>query len=266
MNKKLITILLVLLTALSLAACGTQPQTTPTPAATEVPLIYIPTAEPAPERTPAPAPATATPSLPPQLLTPAQAPSPTPTPASAPSVTKSPTNENRKAGEQAIFVASANGWSKLSWRALSPNGLEISLKDFQQNFPGARIEGADDTRLVVGNLSTEMDGWGFTCVFDNNGVTSRSETATLRVAPGPETPGASQQPGDETETTGTEAPARRQVVCPICGTLYDGGFCPECGYNPADGDPYSGSYDEGAGSGGTYSYGDYSGGGDPYAG
>lgn len=267
MTKKLICILLAALTVLSLAACQAAPQATPTPApATPAPTesappaVAAPTPEPAPEHTATPAPVTPAPQLPTPLTT--SVPAPTEKPSTAPSITKSPTSENRKAGEQAVFIANANGWSKLSWRAMSPNGLEISLRDFQQNFPTCTIDGADDTRLAIGNLSLEMDGWGFTCVFDNNGVTARSETAYLHVAPGAGTqnPAETADPEQTDETAPDEPAPRLQYICPICGAYYDGSFCNNCGYSPYDHDPYSGTYDGGmAGdpTGGYYPYDGY---------
>ena len=80
-------------------------------------------------------------------------------------VTKSPTDEVRFVGDNAIFTATATGYSKFSWNFQSPDGKTYTVQDFRNMFPYARVEGDDTATLTVKNVSTAMNGWAVYCAF-----------------------------------------------------------------------------------------------------
>ena len=96
------------------------------------------------------------------------------------SVTKNPTNENRKQGDTALFVANANAYDSLDWTFVSPNGGEYSVQSFQSYF-GSAVTGNYSTTLAVSNVKADMNGWGAYCTFYYNGQTARTSTAYLYV-------------------------------------------------------------------------------------
>ena len=142
------------------AALAGQPSATPAPAATA-----------APAATPAPVPTSA----------------PVPTPAPAPvvylTVTKNPTNENRKEGDTAYFVSCANAYESLTWTFVSPNGGEYSVQNFAYMYADAPVNGQNSTTLSIGNVAPDMSGWGAYCTFYYKGQTARTTTAYLSVSP-----------------------------------------------------------------------------------
>ncbi len=106
------------------------------------------------------------------------------------SVTKNPTNENRKEGETAWFVACANAYDSLTWTMVSPNGGEYSIDNFSYMFPKAQISGRYSTTLTIENLVQDMNNWGAYCTFCYKGQAARTTTAFIYVKqkPVPATP------------------------------------------------------------------------------
>ena len=116
-------------------------------------------------------------------------------------ITKNPTNENRKAGDKAPFVACANAFDSLSWTFISPNGGEYTPANFAKNFPKATVTGQYSTTISVENVSEDMNGWGVYCTFYYKGQTGRTSAAYLYVKQKDVTP-PSPAP-DPTKETGT---------------------------------------------------------------
>ena len=121
-------------------------------------------------------------------------PTPTPTPQPQPGptylmITKNPTNENRSAGGNAIFVACASAYDSLNWTFVSPDGGEYSPAGFVAG-SGATIGGEYSTTITVYGLETWMNGWGAYCTFYFQGQTARTSTAYMYVqdTPTPPTP------------------------------------------------------------------------------
>lgn len=120
---------------------------------------------------------------------PVPTPAPTPVPTPAPIylvITKNPTNEYRKEGETAYFVATANTYTSLRWTIVSPDGGEYSVQSFAWLYPKASVTGDYSTTLTIGNLSVGMSGWGAYCTFYLNDQTVRSTTAYLSVQAAPQ--------------------------------------------------------------------------------
>ena len=148
-------------------------------------------------------------------VTPTPTPVPTPVPQPQPqpqpvqptylTITKNPTNENRKVGGNAIFVACANAYESLSWTFVSPDGGEYSPAGFVSG-SGAYISGEYSTTITVNNLESWMNGWGAYCTFYFQGQTARTSTAYIYVSSDP-TP-----PTPPTPSYGT-----------MSGTAYEGG-------------------------------------------
>ena len=96
------------------------------------------------------------------------------------SITKNPTNENRKQGDTALFVANANAYDSLTWTFVSPDGGEYSVQSFQSYF-GSSVTGNYSTTLAISNVRSDMNGWGAYCTFYYNGQTARTSTAYLYI-------------------------------------------------------------------------------------
>ena len=122
--------------------------------------------------------------------TPAPTPVPTPQPQPKPTyllITKNPTNENRKVGENAIFVACANAYESLNWTFVSPNGGEYSPANFVSG-SNAYVTGEYSTTITVCKLESWMNGWGAYCTFYFQGQTARTSTAYMYVQDTPTPP------------------------------------------------------------------------------
>ena len=129
------------------------------------------------QATPAPTPAAT--AAPAPVYTPA--PTPVPQPVYL-NITKNPTNENRKEGDTAYFVACANAFDSLTWTFVSPNGGEYSVQNFAYMYADAPVSGQNSTTLSIGNVAPDMSGWGAYCTFYYKGQTARTTTAYLSVA------------------------------------------------------------------------------------
>ena len=129
-------------------------------------------------------------------------PSASPVPAATPvpsqevkflSITKNPTNENKKVGGTALFVACANAFESLNWTLVSPYGGEFSVQNFRNSFLTANVTGEYSTTLSIANVSSDMNGWGAYCTFYYRGQTARTTTAYIYVQ-GQPTPQPAPQP------------------------------------------------------------------------
>ena len=111
-------------------------------------------------------------------------PTPAPTPAFVPlSVTRNPTNELRRAGDTARFVACATTVERLAWTLVAPNGTPVGLDSFYSFFPNSGIDGSTTT-LTITNVTPEMNGWGAYCTFTTadgrQSVTTNTAYITMR--------------------------------------------------------------------------------------
>ena len=122
------------------------------------------------------------------------------------SITKNPTNENKKVGGNAVFVACANAYESLNWTFVSPNGGEYSPANFVSG-SGAYVSGEYSTTITVSNLEDWMNGWGAYCTFYFQGQSARTSTAYIYLSSTPPTP-----PTPPTPYYGT-----------MSGTAYEGG-------------------------------------------
>ena len=121
------------------------------------------------------------------------APAPTPVQPTYLSITKNPTNENRRAGENAIFVSCANAYDSLKWTFVSPDGGEYTPAGFVGG-SAAYISGEYSTTITVNNLESWMNGWGAYCTFYYKGQTARTSTAYMYVTSNPPRPTPPPQP------------------------------------------------------------------------
>lgn len=178
MNKRIICIVLSALMMLALTGCiGSKPVPTPEPLPsmtappTPVPPP-MPTSVPTPTPTPAPTPEP----------TPEPAPEPEPEPsAPAPEIYKNPRREKHVPGQTAVFIAGADPYDEVGWRAIAPNGQDVSLEAFQNVFPSCSVLGIYSDTLTITNVSLDMNDWSFYCVFVNEGTRSDTEAAALYV-------------------------------------------------------------------------------------
>ena len=142
--------------------------------------------------------------------TPTPTPSPSPVPQPQPvkptylTITKNPTNENKKVGGNAVFVACANAYDSLNWTFVSPDGGEYSPAGFVAG-SGAYVSGEYSTTITVSKIESWMNGWGAYCSFYFQGQTARTSTAYIYISDSP-------SPTPPTPTYGT-----------MSGTAYSGG-------------------------------------------
>ena len=147
----------------------------------------------------------------PAVPSPAPAPSPAPVQPAQPTwltITKNPTNENRRVGENAIFVACANAYESLTWTFVSPDGGEYSPASFLAG-SGAYVSGEYSTTITVSNLESWMNGWGAYCTFYYKGQTARTSTAYMFVKENPPKP--------------TPKPTPQPTYGSMSGRAYEGG-------------------------------------------
>ena len=115
-------------------------------------------------------------------------PSPVPTMAPAPqntkpaylTITKNPTNENKKQGGTAYFVACSNIYDSLTWTFVGPDGGQYTVQNFARMF-NASVSGEYSTTLSIANVTRDMNGWGAFCTFYYAGQTARTSTAYMYV-------------------------------------------------------------------------------------
>ena len=125
------------------------------------------------------------------------------------SITKNPTNENRKEGSTALFVACANAFDSLNWTLVAPNGGEYSVANFANLFPGATVTGQYSTTLSIANVSADMHGWGAYCTFAYKGQSARTSTAYIYV---------------EKKSPSTPSPVPVQETGELYGNVTDYGY------------------------------------------
>lgn len=122
-------------------------------------------------------------------------PTPSPSPSVSPqpvkpiwlTITKNPTNENKKVGGSAVFVACANAYESLNWTFVSPNGGQYSPANFISG-SRASVSGEYSTTITVSGLESWMDGWGAFCTFYYQGQSARTSTAYISIKSTPPTP------------------------------------------------------------------------------
>ena len=180
MNKRILCIVLSALMMLALTGCmAARSAPTPEPLPTVTPTSEptpAPTPAPTPEPTPAPTPEP-TPELTPEpTIEPETEPS-----APAPEIYKNPIREKQLPGQTAVFIAEADPYDEAGWRAIAPNGLDVSLEAFQNVFPSCSVLGIYSDTLTITNVSLDMNGWSFYCVFVNEGTRTNTEAAALYV-------------------------------------------------------------------------------------
>ena len=182
MDKRILCIVLSALMMLALTGCmGSRPAPTPEPLPTvTAPPTPEPTPAPTPEPTPEPTPApTPEPTPEPTVeLTPEPEPEPS---APVPEIYKNPRREKHVPGQTAVFIAEADPYDEAGWRAIAPNGLDVSLEAFQNVFPSCSVLGIYSDTLTITNVSLDMNGWSFYCVFVNEGTRTNTEAAALYV-------------------------------------------------------------------------------------
>ncbi|MER2152461.1 MAG: hypothetical protein ABS900_12675, partial [Candidatus Limivicinus sp.] len=177
--------------------------------------VFLGTREPT-ETFPVPKPValggTGTAAAPTPTPSPVPVPAPTPVPQPQPvqptylTITKNPTNENKKVGGSAIFVACANAYDSLNWTFVSPDGGEYSPSSFVAG-SGASVSGEYSTTITVSNVESWMNGWGAYCSFYFQGQTARTSTAYIYISDSP-----SPTPPSPTPSYGS-----------MSGTAYSGG-------------------------------------------
>ena len=118
------------------------------------------------------------------IPTPIPTPAPIPTNYSgpAPVVTKNPTDESLSTGGTTWFIAHAINAAKLTWQAVSPDGLVYTLAEALSLHPGLSLENEANDTLAVHNVPFTLNGWGFQARFEGPGGVALSSVAHIFVA------------------------------------------------------------------------------------
>ena len=148
----------------------------------------------------------------------------------APIVLKQPTSEGHFIGESAMFIADARNYTSLHWTAVSPSGREMDMKSFRETFPDCSAIGENDTTLLVTNLNIDMSGWSFFCTFENEGASTPTEKARLRVRDPRSADSTSTKTSTKTSTDTAAATKSKSLRCPACGSEVTPDLlsCPYC--------------------------------------
>ena len=117
-------------------------------------------------------------------------------------ITKNPTNENKKQGGTAYFVACSNIYDSLTWTFVGPDGGQYTVQNFARMF-NASVSGEYSTTLSIANVTRDMNGWGAYCTFYYSGQTARTSTAYMYIEGTP-------KPKPTPKPTPTPVPAEDQ--------------------------------------------------------
>ena len=180
--KKHAFVLFAALLSLSLAGCGEA-----VPAPTSAPALLLVESKP----TEAPTlPETREETLPP-FIRPAETvpqtetvPETTASTQPKPIVTKSPTGETVKAGEEAWFVARGEDAQGIRWWFTPPEGGEAkNAADTAALFPELTMEGSQEDTLILRNLPLALTGWTIRGEYYNASGSVFTDPAILTVEP-----------------------------------------------------------------------------------
>ncbi|MBQ9661811.1 MAG: hypothetical protein IJV40_01525 [Oscillospiraceae bacterium] len=126
-----------------------------------------------------------TPAAPTPTPIPTPAPTPVPTPGNysgpAPVITKNPTSESLSTGGTTWFIAHAQNASRLTWQAVSPEGLVYTMSEALSIHPGLILENQANDTLAVRNVPLSLNGWGFQARFEGTGGVAVSSAAYIYV-------------------------------------------------------------------------------------
>jgi len=122
-------------------------------------------------------------------------------------ITKHPTSETVAAGNNAVFIARADNYSKFEWRIVSSDGKNTVLaKNAEGYFSGLDVSGTNTERLVLSNIPSAMNGWYVECKFyDDDGAYICTNGAKITV---------SGTAADKDDETGTDTDPNANPVVP----------------------------------------------------
>lgn len=96
-------------------------------------------------------------------------------------ITKDPGGENKKAGEECVFTASAVGADYVRWYIVTPKGETRLASEIPNLYKGTSVTGTQGDRLVITNVTSEMSGSRFFAAYTSGDLTMNTTTATLTV-------------------------------------------------------------------------------------
>ena len=123
----------------------------------------------------------------------------------APKVTKDPTDETVKPGDNAWFVAKHTGAILARWHFVSPDGKDYEYTDtaVSGEFPQMKIVGGDQGTMQLQNIPLNASGWKVYCRYSNNNGTTDTNSALITVQGGQ----AAAATANKTDTTQAQTPA-----------------------------------------------------------
>lgn len=126
----------------------------------------------------------------------------------SPKITKNPSGETVDNGGNAVFVATANDATSITWYLRDASGAyRIPASSIGQYIKGASSSGANTERLVLYGLTENMNGWSVEAEFSNQYGTTTTSSAWIDVLPPTPTPTPVPTPTPTPAPTPTPTPA-----------------------------------------------------------
>ncbi len=217
MKKKLISVVLLIISALLLTACSSRTETVSVPvpaesasaaAPAEPVSTPVPAASPEPTAAPAPVPTPEPTPMPTPVPTPAPTPMPTPVPTPVPApaapasnlprITKDPGSETVEANGKCQFVTRYENATLAEWHFVSPDGSrDLDYVQMQKEFPTLIVKNGFTKDLTLESIPAELNGWRVYCRFANDYGSVKTGTATITVKGQSGKPPAAQRAGFE---------------------------------------------------------------------
>ncbi|MGX8692335.1 MAG: hypothetical protein ACSW8E_01075 [Clostridia bacterium] len=137
----------------------------------------------------------------------------------APRIIKHPGEETVDEGSFVSYVSTAAYATGLTWEFISPDGQTVfDSKDLVKTFPESNCNNDGKEKIVIYNVTREMDGWQVRAVFTGaESTVTRSNPVTIKVTPDPnrKTPEETPSPEETPEPTETPAPTEAPVETPV---------------------------------------------------
>lgn len=132
----------------------------------------------------------------------------------APRIIKHPGEETVKEGTFVSYVSTAVYAKSLTWEFESPDGQTVfDCKDFTQTFRESRCENDGKEKIIIYNVTMEMNNWKVRAVFGGaEGTVTRSNPVTIKVEADPDRVQPTPTPAPEETPAPTEAPAETEAT------------------------------------------------------
>ena len=134
-------------------------------------------------------------------------------------ITKNPTDETAKAGGKVIFIAKADHNSGVVWHLISPdNTIDYAGEAIPEAFPNLEIEGLNEERLKLENISPSLSGWKARAEFTGAGGSVFSDAAVIHMENGEDNTTENQEVIPSPPPSATPEPTEEPLPTPYVPT------------------------------------------------